>query len=71
MDNPTHLAAEVLAKASQALIVEAKQREDFKESFHLRQITPGNSLIQSLRNQDFQSLLCLLKHGQASVHSTA
>lgn len=62
MDNPTHLAAEVLAKASQALIVEAKQREDFKESFHLSQITPGYSLIQSLR---------LLKHGQASIHSTA
>lgn len=47
-EEPTDLTAEVLAEASQALLVEPQQREDLEEPFYLSQVNGGHSFIQLL-----------------------
>lgn len=69
--NTTDLTAEVLAKAGETLLVEAQQREDLEKPFHLRKVNCSDGFIQLLRDNDLQFLLCLLKHYQTGIHSTA
>lgn len=68
MSVSTDLTAEVLAKASQALLVEAQQGEDFEEPLHLREVHRCDGFVQLLGDDDLQFLLRLLQHQQTGVH---
>lgn len=48
----TDLTAEILAKSSEALLVEAKKREDLEKPFHLCQVDCCYSFIKLLCNND-------------------
>lgn len=69
--NTTDLTAEILTKTGETLLVEAQQREDLEKPFHLCKVDCCYSFIQLLSNNDLQFLLCLLKHYQTGIHSTA
>lgn len=69
--NATDLTAEILAKAGEALLVEAQQREDLEKPLHLREVDRRYSFIKLLSNDDLQLLLCLLQHYQTGIHGTA
>lgn len=67
----TNLAAEILTKAGEALLVEAQQWEDLEKPLHLREVDRCHGLIELLCNYTLQFLLCLLQQDQTGVHGTA
>lgn len=67
----TDLSAEILAKASKALLVEAQQREELEKPFYLCQVNSCHGLIQLLGNNHPQFLLRFLKQQQAGIHVAA
>lgn len=67
----TDLTAEVLTKASKALLVEAQQRKDLEKPLHLCQVNRCYGFIQLLGHDDPQLLLCFLEHQQTGVHVAA
>lgn len=71
MRQTTDLAAEVLAKAGEALLVKAQHREDLEKPFHLSKVHSCHSFIQLISDDDLQFLLGLLKHHQTGIHSAA
>lgn len=58
---PTDLTAKILSKAGQALLVEAKQREDLEKPLDLCQVHRCHSFIQLVRDDDLQFFLGLLQ----------
>ena len=68
MCSAADLAAEVLAEAGQALLMQTQQREDLEEPFHLHQVDRCHGRVQPLGNDDLQLLLCLLQHDQTGIH---
>lgn len=67
----TDLTAEILTKASEALLVKTKQWEDLEKPFHLCKVNSCYSFIQFLSNNDLQFLLRFLQQDQTGIHSTA
>ena len=65
------LAAEVLAEAGQALLMEAQQGEDLEEALHLHKVHGHYGRVQTLGHDHLQLLLRLLQQHQAGVHRAA